>query len=175
MDSLCTGPVILSNPIDGFGPGIDGSRAIGMLDCSDEDWQLGKDIGLITFDRGAVALSLLLYFRHFDDGYRLYLRSGKHLGEGVFTHANGLVTAQPIEAKDPSLWKMVDVRTSQPFDLTRCEGTACEIRLTSADGHPVEVHNLYPVGAFLACYPAAQQGDLSLVIQQREVDWLNAN
>jgi hypothetical protein len=34
---------------------------------------------------------------------------------------------------------------------------------------------LYPVGAFLACYSAAHQSDLSLIIQKREVDWLNAD
>ncbi|MNO87048.1 hypothetical protein D3C76_784630 [compost metagenome] len=101
---------------------MDGSRAIGMFNCSDDDWQLGKDSGLLTFDRSPSAQSLLLYFRHFDGGYRLYLRSGEHLGEGVFTNANGLITVQPITASDPSLWSIIDAQTGQPFDLTQCEG-----------------------------------------------------
>jgi hypothetical protein len=175
LDSMCTGPIILSSPINNLNPVMDGGRAIGMFNCSDEDWHLGRDSGLITFDRGASAQSLVLYFRHFDGGYRLYLRSGEHLGEGVFTNANGVVDVQPIKASDPSLWKIVDAQTGQPFDLTQCEGPDCDIKLTSADGHPVESHYLYPVGAFLACYPAAHQGDLRLIIQEREVDWLNAD
>jgi len=175
LDSICTGPIILSNPIDGVGPGLEGSSAIGMLNCSDEDWQLGKETGLITFDKGPSALPLLLYFRHCDDGYRLYARSGKHFGEGVFSNANGLINVQPIKASDPCLWNVVNAQTDQPFDLTQCEGPTCEIRLASAKGHPVEAHYIYPVGAFLACYPAAHAGGLSLVIQERGVDWLKAD
>ncbi|HDS0919983.1 TPA: hypothetical protein QEM85_004244 [Pseudomonas putida] len=175
LGSMCTGLIILSSPIDSLDPAMDGSRAIGMFNCSDDDWQLGKDSGLLTFDRGPSAQSLLLYFRHFDGGYRLYLRSGEHLGEGVFTNANGLITVQPITASDPSLWSIIDAQTGQPFDLTQCEGPDCDIKLTSADGHPVEAHYLYPVGAFLACYASAHQSDLSLIIQEREVDWLNAD
>ena len=174
LDSICTGPIILTNPIDGFAPGLDGNCAIGMLNCSDDDWELGKDTGLITFDKGPSALPLLLYFRHFDEGYRLYVRSGKHFGEGVFSNANGLINVQPIKASDPCLWTVVNAQTDQPFDLTQCEGPECDIKLASANGHPVESHYIYPVGAFLACYPDAHQHDLSLVIQERGVDWLNA-
>ncbi len=174
LGSICTGPIILSNPIDGVGPGLDGSRAIGMLDCSEEDWELGKNSGMITFDKGPAELPLLLYFRHFDNGYRLYVRSGKHFGEGIFSNPNGLITAEPITDNDPGLWKLTDIQSGQPFNLAQCEGSECDVQLASAEGHPVEAHYMYPVGAFLASYPTAHQGDVTLVIQEREVDWLSA-
>lgn len=174
LGSICKGPVILTSPIDGHGPGLDGSRALGMLDCTDEDWELGKDTGLITFDKGPDALPLLLYFRHFDNGYRLYVRSGKHFGEGIFSNANGMITVQPITDRDPGLWKLIDIQSGRPFDLARCEGSECGVQMASAEGHPVEARYIYPVGAFLASYPAAHQGDVTLIIQEREVDWLSA-
>ena len=173
LDSITTGPIVLSNPIDGQGLGIDGSGAIGMFNCSDEDWQLGTDTGLITFDKGPSALPLLLYFRHFDEGYRLYVRSGKHSGEGVFANDNGVINVQPIKASDPCLWKVLNAQTGQPFDLTQCDGPDYDIKLVSAKGHPVEAQYIYPVGAFLASYPTAHQGNLGLVVQERGVDWLN--
>ena len=173
--SFCTGPIILTNPVDGTGAGFDGTRTIGMLNCSDEDWELGQDSGLVTFGKGSSVEPLLLYFRHFDSGYRLYVRSGKHQGDGVFTTADGLVNVHPIVAKDPCLWKVSDAVTGECFDLTQREDTAHEVQLQSEAGHPLEVHYLYPVGGFLACYPDAHQGSVTLEIQERGVDWLNAD
>jgi len=102
------------------------------------------------------------------------VRSGKHFGEGIFSNANGLITTQPIKDRDPGLWKLIDIQSGRPFDLARCEGSEFDVQMASAEGHPVEAHFLYPVGAFLASYPAAHQGDVTLIIQEREVDWLSA-
>ena len=173
LDCLSTGPVIVATPNHLTGPGVDGAKALGMLNGTDEDWQHGQELGLITFDKGADPCALLLYFRHSDAGYRLYVRSGPHLGKSVFTNVDGQVTLRTSTSKEPSVWSLIDVQTGNAFDLTLLEDGRREIQLISSDGHPLEIHNLYPVGGFLACYAQAQPCTLSLLIEQRGVDWLD--
>ncbi|QHG67103.1 hypothetical protein [Pseudomonas putida] len=172
LGDMTTGPVMLVSPHQASGYAVEGATTLGMLNGTETDWHHGQEIGLITFEQAAQPAALLLYFRHGDAGYRLYLRSGPQAGQGVFITDDGLVNAQPIKAEDPSLWALTDAQTGEAFDLTQLENGRREIQLASADGHPLEVHNLHPVGGFLACYPAAQQGTLSLIIQERGVDWL---
>ncbi|MFJ4350563.1 hypothetical protein ACIPZ5_06645 [Pseudomonas sp. NPDC089428] len=172
LGDMTTGPVSLVSPHQAPGYAVEGATTLGMLNGSESDWRHGQDIGLITFEQAAQPAALLLYFRHTEAGYRIYLRSGPHSGQGVFTTGDGLVNVQPIKAKDPSLWKLTDAQTGVAFDLTQLEDGRREVQLSNAQGHPVEIHNLYPVGGFLACYPAARQGTLSLIIQERGVDWL---
>ncbi|MGJ7550382.1 hypothetical protein [Pseudomonas alloputida] len=172
LGDMTSGPVTLVSPHQALGYVVEGATTLGMLNGTDKDWHHGQESGLITFEQAAQPVALLLYFRHGEAGYRLYLRSGPRLGEGVFTTDDGRVSVQPIKARDPSLWALIDAQTGEAFDLTQLEDGRREIQMASADGHPLEVHNLYPVGGFLACYPAAQQGTLSLIIQERGVDWL---
>ena len=174
LDCLCTGHVSLVTPTEVPGYAIEGAHALGMLNGTEDDWQHGQGFGLIPFDKGDDQCAMLLYFRYSDAGYRLYVRSGPHFGKGIFTTAEGLVAAQAIEAQDPSLWTLVDAQTGAPFDLAQLEDDRREIQMIARNGHPMEIHNLYPVGGFLACYPAAQQCTLSLLITQRGVDWLNS-
>jgi hypothetical protein len=174
LDCLCTGPVSLVTPTEVPGYAIEGAHALGMLNGTEDDWQHGQGFGLIPFDKGDDQCAMLLYFRYSDAGYRLYVRSGPYFGKGIFTTAEGLVAAQAIEAQDPSLWTLVDAQTGAPFDLAQLEDDRREIQMIARNGHPMEIHNLYPVGGFLACYAAAQQCTLSLLIAQRGVDWLNA-
>jgi len=172
LGDMTTGPVTLVSPHQVPGYVVEGAATLGMLNGTDSDWHHGQETGLITFGQAPQPAALLLYLRHGEAGYRIYLRSGPHFGEGVFITDDGLVNVQPIKAKDPSLWALTDAQTGEAFDLTQLEDGRREIQLASADGHPLEVHNLYPVGGFLACYPAARQGTLSLIIQERNVDWL---
>ncbi|MBH3414444.1 MULTISPECIES: hypothetical protein [Pseudomonas] len=172
LGDMTTGPVTLVGPHQAPDDVVEGATTLGMLNGTDTDWHHGQEIGLITFEPVAQPAALLLYFRHSEAGYRLYLRNGPHSGEGVFTTGDGLVNVEPIKAKDPSLWTLTDAQTGEAFDLTQLEDGRREILLASADGHPLEVHSLYPVGGFLACYPTARQGTLSLIIQERGVDWL---
>lgn len=172
LGHMTTGPVTLVSPHQVPGYAVEGATTLGMLHGTDSDWHHGRETGLITFEQAAQPAALLLYFRHSEAGYRIYLRSGPHFGKGVFTTSDGLVNVQPIKAKDPSLWTLTDAQTGEAFDLTQLEDGRREIQLASADGHPLELHNLYPVGGFLACYPAARQGTLSLIIHERDVDWL---
>jgi hypothetical protein len=172
LGDMTSGPVTLASPHQVPAYVVEGAATLGMLDGTDEDWLHGQEWGLVTFEKAALPAALLLYFRHGDAGYRIYVRSGPHFGEGLFTTGDGVVNVQPIKAKDPSLWKLTDAQTGEIFDLTQLEDGRREILLTSTDGHPLELHNLYPVGGFLACYPTARQGTLSLIIQERGVDWL---
>ncbi|MFJ4441707.1 hypothetical protein ACIPZ8_06410 [Pseudomonas sp. NPDC089422] len=172
LGNMTRGPVTLASPKQTPGHVVEGATTLGMLNGTDANWHHGREIGLITFEQAAQPAPLLLYFRHGEKGYRLYLRNGPHAGQGVFITGDGLVNVQPIKAEDPSLWALTDAQTGDAFDLTLLEEGRREIQLASAKGHPLEVHNLYPVGGFLACYPAAQQGTLSLIIEERGVDWL---
>jgi len=172
LDSMTTGPVVLTSLKGGPVHSIEGAFTLAVLDGSDEDWRHSKEIGLITFDKGAQPEPLKLYFRHGDSGYRIYVRSGDHFGEGVFVTDEGLVNVQPIEDKDPTLWVVTDAQTDEAFDLTQSEDNQREIQLVTDNGGALTLHNLYPVGGFLTIYDGAPHDTLSLLIEARGVDWL---
>ncbi|MBC3476543.1 hypothetical protein [Pseudomonas taiwanensis] len=173
LGSMTTGQVDLDSPQQTPGYAVQGNRTLGLLNGSDADWQHGQELGLVNFDKGEQPVALVLYFRHSDAGYRLYVRSGPHFGEGVFTTSDGLVNVEPIGSQDPALWTLTDVQLGEPFDVTQLEEGRREIQLVNAKGHGLEIHNLYPVGGFLACHQAAEHSTVSLVIKARGVDWAN--
>jgi len=175
FDAMTTGPVILESPNQTPAFAIDGARTLGLLDGSDADWQLGQEQGLVTFSKGPEPAPLMLYFRYSQAGYRLYIRNGTHLGEGVFCNAYGVVNAQLIEATDPTLWLITHEQSGKPFDVTETEGDSQDIQLTNRHGHPLQVHGLYPVGGYLVCHAAAGKSTLRLSIVARNVDWLNTD
>ncbi|MBK4989183.1 hypothetical protein [Pseudomonas sp. S36] len=170
FDSMTRGEVVLESPLTYPAQALDGASVLGMLNCSDEDWQHGQDLGLITFDRVAAPAPLLLYFRHSDEGYRLYIRNGPHFGHGVFARKNGLVGIKPIERQDPTAWSIITAASDKALDISRVEADEIDVSLTS--GHdPFGLHGLYPVGGYATCHPAASKCTLRLVIKQRDVDW----
>ncbi|WP_286911967.1 MULTISPECIES: hypothetical protein [unclassified Pseudomonas] len=175
FDTMTTGPVILASPYQAPAFTLDGTRTLGLLNGNEDDWQHGREMGLVSFDKGPAPDPLMLYFRYSHAGYRLYVRSGRHLGEGVFCSAYGVVNSQPIEALDPASWHVTLGQNGEPFDLTETEGDSHDIQLTNLHGHPLQVHGLYPVGGYLTCYPAARKSTLRLIILARNIDWLNAD
>ena len=172
LDSMTTGPVVLTSLKGVPGYSIEGGCTLAVLDGSDEDWRHGKEVGLITFDKAPQPEPLKLYFRHGDSGYRIYLRSGAHFGEGVFVTDEGLVNVQPIEDKDPTLWVVTDAQTDEAFDLTQSEDNQREIQLVTNNGRALTLHNLYPVGGFLTINDGGPQAMFNLLIEARGVDWL---
>ncbi|WP_288439671.1 hypothetical protein [uncultured Pseudomonas sp.] len=173
LGNMTTGPVMLASPHKLPAYGVNGTHTLGMLDALDKDWSHEQELGLISFDKAPQPPTLLLYFRYSQAGYRIYLRSGPHFGKGVFTTADGLVNVQPTKPTYPTQWQLIDAQRDAPFDVYQVSKNQCDIRATNPDGHPLEVHGLFPVGGFLACYPAAHSSTLNLIILERGVDWLN--
>ncbi|MGG5291984.1 hypothetical protein ACQZ2L_22615 [Pseudomonas shirazensis] len=173
LESISIGPVILDSPGSTPAYGIDGRRTLGMFNCTDGDWAHGEELGLITFQQGSAPTPWVFYFRHFEEGYRIYLRSGEHFGEGVFIGQDRQVEVRPITSRDPALWSLVDAQTGDKIDITQHQPDDLEVHLISDEGYPLEIHAMYPVGAFLACHATAGRGTLSLTIQRREENWLN--
>ncbi|MBK5010393.1 hypothetical protein IAE33_002253 [Pseudomonas sp. S60] len=170
FDSMTRGQVVLESPLASPAHALDGASVLGMLNCSDEDWQHGQDLGLITFERAAAPAPLLLYFRHSDEGYRLYIRSGPHFGQGVFVTEEGLVAVKPIEQKDPTLWSVIAAATGEHLDVITTETDEIDISLVSTD-NPLGLQSLFPVGGYAMCHAAADRCTLRLAIEQRDVDW----
>lgn len=171
FDSMTSGNVVLESPLTTPGDAVDGAATLGVLNCSDDDWDYGQALGLVSFEKPSAALPLLLYFRHSEAGYRLYVRSGAHSGKGVFATTHGLVEAMRIGQQDPTAWKITEASSGKVFDLTVIEGDQIDIRLESKAG-PWGRHALYPVGDYSVCHANAVGRSLKLVIQERNVDWL---
>jgi hypothetical protein len=172
LGEMSEGPVILDTPNIIPAHALEGAQTLGVLDGSDEDWAHAEEMGLITFRKAAVPESMLLYFRHSAEGYRLYVRRGACLGYGVFKNANGLIEALPMGSLDPTAWRIIDAQSNELLDLSQLDQDQLDIQLVSSDGQPVELHTLYPVGGFLACHESALPCSLTLQIENRQVDWL---
>ncbi|MBI6925310.1 hypothetical protein JET66_11665 [Pseudomonas putida] len=170
FDSMTSGDVVLESPLTTPGYAVDGATTLGVIDCSDDDWDHGQELGLVTFEKSSAALPLLLYFRHSEDGYRLYVCNGAHLGKGIFATAHGLVEAKRIEQQEPTAWKITEASSGNAFDPTTTEGDQVDIKLVSKAG-PWGRHALYPVGDYSVCHAKAVGRSLKLVIQERNVDW----
>lgn len=173
LGEMSDGPVFLDSPTVVPAHALEGTQALGMLDGSDEDWAHGQEMGLITFGKVTTPEPMLFYFRHSAQGYHLYVRSGPYLGYGVFKNADGLIEALPIGRQDPTAWHITDAQTNETLELSQLDQDRLEILMVSADGQPVGLHNIYPVGSFLTSHDAALPCTLSLQIEHRQVDWLN--
>ncbi|MBF8777036.1 hypothetical protein [Pseudomonas fulva] len=171
FDSMTSGNVVLESPLTTPGYAVNGAATLGVLDGSDDDWDHGQALGLVTFEKSSAALPLLLYFRHSEAGYRLYVRNGAHSGKGIFATTQGLVQANGIEQQDPTAWKITEASSGKAFDLATCEGEQVDIKLESKAG-PWGHHALYPLARYSVCHPNAVGWALKLVIQERNVDWL---
>ncbi|CAG8868111.1 hypothetical protein PS627_02874 [Pseudomonas fluorescens] len=154
---------------------IDGTRTLGVLDGTVEDWAHASDLGLVNFTKGAEQTPVLLYFRHDAGGYRIYVRDGQYLGHGVFCSKLGAVQAQPVEATDPARWHLRHPASGAAFDPLRHERDRFEIQLTDAEGTPVGMEAIYPVGGYLARYRGIRPYTVVLKLEARQVDWLGTD
>ncbi|MFA7894760.1 hypothetical protein [Pseudomonas putida] len=171
FDSMTSHDVVLASPLTTPGYAVDGAATLGVLNCSEDEWHHGQELGLVNFEKSSAVQPLLLYFRHSEDGYRLYVRSGAHLRKGIFATAHGLVEAKRIEQQDPTAWKITEASSGNAFDPTTSEVAQVDIKLESKAG-PWGRHALYPVGDYSVCHANAVGRSLKLVIQERNVDWL---
>ncbi|HEK1686047.1 TPA: hypothetical protein SMR42_002399 [Pseudomonas putida] len=168
------GPIILAMPGGVPGKSVEGSRALGYLHGTDEDFAHGREIGTISFSKALSPPPLHLYFRYSDKGYRLYVRGGAHYGQGVFLSASGLLELQQIGTVDPTCWTICKHQSHALLDITRHDESKLAVTLRNADGHPVCNQGIWPVGGHLASVQGASHHTYELDILQRGVDWLSA-
>lgn len=171
FDSMTSDDVVLASPLTTPGYAVDGAATLGVLNCSEDEWHHGQELGLVNFEKSSAVQPLLLYFRHSEDGYRLYVRSGAHLRKGIFATTHGLVEVKRIEQQDPTAWKITEASSGNAFDPTTSEVDQVDIKLESKAG-PWGRHALYPVGDYSVCHANAVGRSFKLVIQERNVDWL---
>lgn len=152
---------------------MDITQALAALSGPDEAWDEARDAGRVDFHLTDELSPTRFYFRHTDQGYRLYLRSGGCAGQGVFNTQYGIPMAQPVEGSDPSAWQLRHAHSQQPIVLSELATDFAMITLDDAvtgarlTGKPVGLDE----GLYLATSQSAPATALRLNILERGVDW----
>lgn len=164
--------VMVPHPDPNLGQ-LDASKALGVLSSPDKAWDDARDAGLVDFHLTGDPSPPVFYFRHSNEGYRLYLRSGDHAGEGVFKSKYGLASSCTIDDNDPTPWRLRLAHTQQTVVLSdlstdfaivtlECASTGSHLATTAiADGE----------GGYLITRKSTPATQLRLNILEREVDW----
>ncbi|MBF7142988.1 MULTISPECIES: hypothetical protein [Pseudomonas] len=153
---------------------FDAASALGTVDDTPGALDHERDLGLVTFDVIPGVTPVLLYFRHSNGAYRLYVRSGRHFGDGLFSSPQGVLISANIGRVDPPLWRLGDAATGAAVTLPNLT-EAMEITLESADSRTaVSLQGIAPGAGYLAQHPSTLLTTFTVNIVEREVDWLNA-
>lgn len=172
LNQITDRAVMVPHPDSNLGQ-LDASQALGVLSAPDEAWDEARDAGLVDFHLTGDPSPAVFYFRHSDEGYRLYLRGGDHAGQGVFKSKYGLATSCTINDSDPTPWQLRLAHTEQPvvlsdlvtdFAIVTFECASTGVHLTTStigDGE----------GGYLITHKSAPPTQLRLNILEREVDW----
>jgi hypothetical protein len=153
---------------------IDITQALVALSGPDEAWDQARDAGRVDFHLTENRSPSLFYFRHTDQGYRLYLRSGCCEGQAVFISKYGIPMAQPVENSEPSAWQLRHAHSQQPTLLSELTTDFVMISLHCATtgkrltGRPVGLDE----GLYLITSQSAPATALRLNILERGVDWV---
>lgn len=152
---------------------MDVTHALGALSGPDEVWDEARNAGLVDFHLTENLSPVVLYFRHTDEGYRLYLRSGSCAGKGVFKNKYGIPMAQPVEASDPSPWRMCHAHSKQGTDLLDLATDFAMINLQCAKTEAYLTANSIGLseGLYLITGSSSPATSLRLNILERGVDW----
>lgn len=152
---------------------IDITQALAALSGPDEAWDEARDAGRVDFHLTDDLSPSLFYFRHTDQGYRLYLRGGCCEGQGVFKTKYGIPMAQPVENDDPTAWQLRHAHSQQPTLLSELATDFAMITLHCAitgaqlTGRPVGLDE----GLYLIASQSNPATALRLNILERGVDW----
>ena len=154
---------------------IDAESALGAMAGSPDSFEHDREVGLIDFEVLEGIEPVLLYFRHSNGAYRLYVRSGRHMGEGVFSTSHGLLITRPIDRKDPPLWTLRDAASGSSVTLPQVTGNSIDVQLAAAQtGEGVALNALGLSAGYLAI-SSPPLASLTLEIAATEVDWLSAS
>ncbi len=154
---------------------VDASPALGTLDDTPGALDHERELGLVNFDVKHGITPVLLYFRHANGAYRLYVRSGQHFGEGLFSSPQGLLISARIGRLDPPLWRLSNAATGTTATLLEMTGDQSQIMFRAADTRTaVSLHGIAPGANYLAQNASTSPTLFTLDIVEREVDWLSA-
>ncbi|UFH48823.1 hypothetical protein [Pseudomonas sp. KNUC1026] len=158
-------------------PTVDVSQALGVLMGPDAEWDSERDSGLIDFHLldTAPCSACLLYFRHQQGKYRVYVRTGAYAGFGWYTCADQVPRLQQGISVPPPLWTLRHAYSDQVLTLDKMPTGRTPIcleppgaqRSISLEGIG-DRHN----GGYLKVAGAGSRTRLSLNIVEREADWL---
>lgn len=172
LDEATEGTLCVNHPDPNLGS-MDVSQALGILSTPDEAWDAAREAGLVDFHVTGEVTPTLFYFRHTDEGYRLYIRGGEHDGQGVFKSKYGAAMVSPIEHSDPSPWLIQVAHTQTIVTLEDLETGAAIINLKCPSSGKTLSSN--PIadgeGCYLITRGSAPATRLRLNIFEREVDW----
>ncbi|BBH44232.1 hypothetical protein [Pseudomonas sp. KU43P] len=152
---------------------IDVTQALGVLTTPDEAWNDAREAAHVDFHLTGDVMPTLFYFRHTDEGYRLYIRGGAHAGQGVFKSKYGVATVSPIEDVDPTPWQIRYSHNNQPVTLADMEIDFSVICLECSASAKTLATELIAEGegAYLITHRSRPATSLRLNIQERGVDW----
>lgn len=165
--------VTVSHP-DPFQGTIDITQALGALTGPNEEWEESRNLGLVDFQLTENLSPVVLYFRHTDGGYRLYLRSGSGAGLGIYKNKYGIAVAQPVKGDDPTPWQIRHAHSKQSAVLSSLATDFAMINLhCAASGAHLTSQGIgLGEGLYLISGRSKAATSLRLNILERGVDWV---
>lgn len=164
--------VMVPHPDSNLGQ-LDASLALGILSAPNEAWDDARDAGHVDFHLTGDLSPTVFYFRHSEEGYRLYIRSGDYVGQGVFKNKYGVAMSRPIEDSDPSPWRIRLAHTQKFVVLSDLATGSAIINLECSSSGAHLATNIIGngEGGYLITRKSAPATNLRLNILEREADW----
>lgn len=116
------------------------------------------------------------YFRHVQGQYRLYVRSGSYLGQGIYcqrkiNHDFEIPYARPVEDEDPICWSIFEAASGSPRTLNDLSDNNL-VRFSTNTSWALSMVDSGEGIHFLEANGVWPDAELSLRIIDREADWL---
>ncbi|MFK0086955.1 hypothetical protein ACIQUS_06640 [Pseudomonas sp. NPDC090755] len=167
--------VMVAHPDPNLGS-MDVSSALGALSTPDAAWDQARAAGQVDFHLTADVAATVLYFRHSEEGYHLYIRSGDYAGQGVFKSKYGVAMAHPIESNDPTPWRIRFGLTRQYMVLSDLITDFAIINLECSSTGAGLTTNFIGTdeGGYFIARKSAPATSFRLNILERGVDWSEA-
>lgn len=164
--------VLVPHPDSSLGQ-LNVSSALGILATPNGAWDEAREAGEVDFHLTGPTSPTVFYFRHSEEGYRLYIRGGNHAGQGVFKNKYGVPMIQPIEGSDPSPWQMHLAHSRQQVTLSELATDFAIIHLECASTKAKLATSIIGSGegGFLITRKSVPATNLRLNILEREADW----
>ncbi|MBV4493064.1 hypothetical protein [Pseudomonas oryzicola] len=152
---------------------MDIAQALGVLSGPDEAWDAAREAGHVDFHLKSEISPTLFYFRHSDQGYHLYVRSGAHYGQAVFKSKYGVANVAPVEGAVPTPWLLRLAHTGQTVTLANLPNDFAMLNLECATSAQSLATNLIGdgEGGYLITRRSVPATSLRLNIVERGVDW----
>ncbi|MCY1413726.1 hypothetical protein D3C76_890390 [compost metagenome] len=172
LGEAAEGTIEVPHPDSSLGS-LDVSQALGVLSSPDEAWDAAREAGHVDFHLTGQVSPTLFYFRHSDEGYRLYVRDGVHYGQGVFKSKYGVASVASVEGADPSPWLLRLAHTGQAITLADLANDFAILNLECAASAQPLAANLIAEGegGYLITRRSVPAAALRLNIVERGVDW----